>query len=64
MTSPGLSYAQWRKSTHSNASGNCVEVAAVAVPKPSRRACAGSGAVAVRDLRDPDAQEVRFHADQ
>ncbi|MGE5290062.1 MAG: DUF397 domain-containing protein [Micromonosporaceae bacterium] len=56
MTSFGLAHAHWRKSTYSNASGNCVEVAAVT--------SAGVAAVAVRDSKDPHAREVRFHADQ
>ena len=35
--------ARWIKSTHSNAEGNCVEVAVLA-----------DGAVAMRNSRDPD----------
>lgn len=56
MTSPGPAHAQWRKSTYSNASGNCIEVAAVA-----RK---GVTAVAVRDSKDPHARELWFHARQ
>jgi Domain of unknown function (DUF397) len=67
MTSPGLSHAHWRKSTYSNASGNCVEVAVMAAAgaeAASGRARARPGTVAVRDSKDPDAREVRFHADE
>jgi hypothetical protein len=41
-TAPGLSEGSWRKSTYSNPSGNCVEVALVE----------GAG-VAVRNSREP-----------
>ncbi|WP_188826901.1 DUF397 domain-containing protein [Nocardia camponoti] len=39
----------WRKSTFSNASGNCVEVAAVA-----------DGSVAVRNSRDPHGAVLHY----
>ena len=39
----GALAARWIKSTHSNAEGNCVEVAVLA-----------DGAVALRNSRDPD----------
>lgn len=43
MTGIDLSRAEWRKSSHSSQSGNCVEVARN-LP----------GLVAVRDSKDPD----------
>jgi Domain of unknown function (DUF397) len=43
MTEVDLSCAEWRKSSHSSQSGNCVEVARN-LP----------GLVAVRDSKDPD----------
>lgn len=48
MTAPDLSAAAWRKSTHSNGSGNCVEVATV------------DGIVAVRDSKDPHGPALVF----
>ena len=42
---------EWRKSVRSMNAGNCVEVAA------------DSGAVLVRDSRDPDGLVVRFPAE-
>jgi hypothetical protein len=42
VSTPDLTHAQWRKSSHSNGDGNeCVEVAVV------------SGAIAVRDSKNP-----------
>jgi Domain of unknown function (DUF397) len=43
---------QWRKSTYSNPSGNCVEVAAV------------GRVVAVRDSKDPHALQLRFRVSE
>jgi hypothetical protein len=43
MSATGLGAVEWRKSTVSNPSGNCVEVAALA-----------DGAVAVRNSREPN----------
>jgi Domain of unknown function (DUF397) len=54
MTSPGPAHTRWRKSTYSNASGNCVEVAAVVRN--------GVAAVAVRDSKDPHGRKVWFDA--
>jgi hypothetical protein len=48
MTAPDLVRAKWRKSTRSNHSGNCVEVA---FP---------SGQVAVRDSKNPAGQALVF----
>ncbi|MGW2416886.1 DUF397 domain-containing protein [Streptomyces tubercidicus] len=39
----------WRKSSYSSGSGNCVEIA-----------CIGSGAVAVRDSKNPGQAPLRF----
>ena len=39
---------EWRKSSYSNPSGNCVETAAV------------PGGVAVRDSKDPDGPQLAF----
>jgi hypothetical protein len=48
MTACDLSRATWRKSSHSNESGNCVEVA-------------GTGpAVAVRDSKNPGGPALAF----
>jgi hypothetical protein len=44
-----LPSARWRKSRHSNPSGDCVEVAELL-----------SGHVAVRDSRDPDGPALVF----
>jgi len=43
MSAAGLGAVEWRKSTVSNPSGNCVELAALA-----------DGAVAVRNSREPN----------
>jgi hypothetical protein len=43
MTGIDLSRAEWRKSSYSSQSGNCVEVA-----------CYLPGLVAVRDSKEPD----------
>jgi Domain of unknown function (DUF397) len=48
MPEPELSRAHWRKSSHSSANGQCVEVAAVA--RPGR---AVEHVVAIRDSKDP-----------
>jgi hypothetical protein len=47
-----LSRAAWRKSTHSNNGGNCIEIA----PAP--------GAIAIRDTADPDGPKLAFTARQ
>jgi hypothetical protein len=46
-----LTRATWRKSSYSGGSGNCVEVAGNL-----------SGAVGVRDSKDPDGQPLVFTA--
>jgi hypothetical protein len=62
MTSSGPAGAharqcpQWRKSTYSNASGNCVEVAAAG--------STGADVVAVRDSKDPLARLLLLRAGQ
>jgi hypothetical protein len=48
---PDLSRAQWRKSSYSGNSGNCVEVAAL------------SGIVAVRDSKNADHLRLQFTSD-
>jgi Domain of unknown function (DUF397) len=47
---------RWRTSTYSNASGNCVEVAA--------KAGTGAEVVAVRDSKDPQGPQLRFRVAQ
>jgi hypothetical protein len=55
MTADGLdlSRAAWRKSTHSNNGGSCVEIAHGA-PE----------AIAVRDSTDPDGPKLAFTSQQ
>ena len=48
MPGPDVSHGQWRKSSRSNAQGQCVEVAAVT--RPGR---AVEHVVAIRDSKDP-----------
>lgn len=50
MSTPDLSGAVWRKSTRSNGSGQCVQVAEVA------------GVVAMRDSKNPDGPALVFSA--
>jgi hypothetical protein len=49
MTDFHLSGARWRKSSHSQQNGNCLEVAPVA---PSR--------IALRDSKNPDGPKLVF----
>lgn len=44
-----LSRATWRKSTHSNNGGSCIQVATAA-----------PGIIAVRDSKNPDGPELAF----
>jgi hypothetical protein len=44
-----VSRAAWRKSTHSNNGGECIEVA-----------CSMSDAIAIRDSKNPDGPKLRF----
>lgn len=46
---PATQRVAWRKSRHSNPSGNCVEVAALP-----------DGRIAVRDSRDPDGPRLTY----
>ncbi|WP_026411788.1 DUF397 domain-containing protein [Actinomadura oligospora] len=49
MTTPNLSHAEWRKSSHSNGSGGaCVEVACVPT------------VIAVRDSKNPSGGNLAF----
>ncbi len=47
MTGDDLSRAQWKKSSYSGNTGNCVEVAAT------------QSVVAIRDSKDPDSAVLR-----
>ena len=51
--SPDLPRAAWRKSTHSNTGGSCVEVTPAA-----------PGMVAVRDSQDPAGPALAFTSQQ
>jgi hypothetical protein len=48
-----LSRATWRKSTHSNNGGNCIEIARMT-----------ADAIAVRDSTDPVGPKLAFTPDQ
>ena len=48
-----ISGAVWRKSTHSNGSGNCIEVADDFI----------SGIIPVRDSKDPQGPALMFGAE-
>ncbi len=50
---PDLSRAVWRKSIHSSADNECVEVARIL-----------TGGVAVRDSKNPDGPKLLFTTDQ
>ncbi len=52
MAHDELRHAQWRKSSYSGNTGNCVEVADL------------SDRVAVRDSKDPDGPKLIFTRDQ
>lgn len=71
MDIPDLSRAQWRKSSYSSGTGQCVEVAAAwrkSSHSSANGACvevAGPGAVvAVRDSKDPDGPKLVLTPDQ
>lgn len=49
MTTAASSRASWRRSSHSGANGDCVEVARPAL-----------GLIAVRDSKDPDGPRLAF----
>ena len=53
MTAAASSRAVWRKSSHSGANGDCVEVAR---PAP--------GQIAIRDSEDPDGPRLAFTSSQ
>jgi hypothetical protein len=53
MTAAASSCAAWRKSSHSGANGDCVEVARLE-----------AGLIAVRDSKDPDGPRLAFTARQ
>jgi Domain of unknown function (DUF397) len=55
MSAPDLSRAMWRKSSYSNASGSCVEIA---VPAEA----IAEHDVAVRDSKDPHGPALTFSA--
>lgn len=48
-----LSRAEWRNSSYSNGGGNCVEIRTTE-----------SGAVTVRDSKDPDGPRLVFNRDE
>ncbi|WP_433511087.1 DUF397 domain-containing protein [Nonomuraea sp. CA-143628] len=52
-----LSRASWRKSSHSNNGGNCVEIAIVSSDKGPKT---GSRLFAVRDSKDPNGPALIF----
>lgn len=53
MSAPDLSRATWRKSSYSNASGSCVEIAVLT-------RTVGEHDVAVRDSKDPHGAALTF----
>jgi hypothetical protein len=57
MSAPDLSRATWRKSSYSNASGSCVEIAVLT-------GAIGEHDIAVRDSKDPHGPALTFTARQ
>jgi hypothetical protein len=70
MHEPDLTHAQWRKSSYSSGSGQCVEVAHVPAQWRKSSHSGGSGAcievahlpeaIAVRDSKDPVGPKLIF----
>lgn len=57
MSAPDLSRTTWRKSSYSNASGSCVEIAVL-------KGAIGEHDIAVRDSKDPHGPALTFTARQ
>jgi Domain of unknown function (DUF397) len=53
MSAPDLARATWRKSSYSNASGSCVEIAVLT-------GAVGEHGIAIRDSKDPHGPALTF----